>query len=98
MDIRILVMVLFKTCPMLTFMSLLELPLLERLGIFRYGYMSLWQKISEALTAKVHLNTEVLAIRRNSYGVSMDVINSSGEVNEMEFDKIIILAKGFILC
>ncbi|XP_052188093.1 uncharacterized protein LOC127798517 [Diospyros lotus] len=57
---------------------------------FRYGYMSLWQKISEALTAKVHLNTEVLAVRRNSYGVSLDVINSSGEVKEMEFDKIII--------
>ncbi|KAA8528119.1 hypothetical protein F0562_035012 [Nyssa sinensis] len=57
---------------------------------FKDGYMSLWQKISEVLPIEVHRNTEVLAIRRNSFGVSTDVKNGSGEVRVMEFDKIII--------
>lgn len=57
---------------------------------FRGGYTSLWQKITESLPNKVHCKTEVLAVRRNSGGVSIDIKNSSGEVEVMEFDKIII--------
>ncbi|GFY98926.1 hypothetical protein Acr_13g0003270 [Actinidia rufa] len=57
---------------------------------FKDGYMSLWQKISEALPVKVHCNSEVLAVRRSSCGVSVDVRNSCEEVKLMEFDKIII--------
>ena len=57
---------------------------------FKDGYMSLWQKISEALPVKVHCNSEVLAVRRSSCGVSVDVKNSCEEVKLMEFDKIII--------
>ncbi|GFZ12991.1 hypothetical protein Acr_23g0013760 [Actinidia rufa] len=57
---------------------------------FKYGFVSLWQKISEALPVKVHCNSEVLAVRRSSCGVSVDVKNSCEEVKLMEFDKIII--------
>lgn len=57
---------------------------------FKGGYMSVWQKISEFLPLKVHCNTEVLAVKRGAVGVSLDVKNWSGEVEVMEFDKIIL--------
>ncbi|KAJ1399879.1 Trimeric LpxA-like superfamily [Sesbania bispinosa] len=56
---------------------------------FKGGYMSLWQKIAESLPLKLRCNTEVLAIRRNSDGVTVDV-KSLDEVETLEFDKIII--------
>ncbi|KAK4254879.1 hypothetical protein QN277_007956 [Acacia crassicarpa] len=56
---------------------------------FKGGYTSLWQKIAESLPLKLHCNTEVLALRRNSEGVTVTVKNSD-EVHAMEFDKIII--------
>lgn len=57
---------------------------------FRGGYTSLWQKVIKSLPVEVHCNTEVLAIKRNSDGVSVDIKNSNGECKVMEFDKIII--------
>lgn len=57
---------------------------------FKGGYMSFWQKISKSLPIEVHCNTEVLSVRRSTFGVSLNVRNSNGEVNVMEFDKIII--------
>ncbi|KAK9273513.1 hypothetical protein L1049_018323 [Liquidambar formosana] len=57
---------------------------------FKGGYTSVWQKISEALPIEVHCNTEVVAVRRSSVGISVDVKNCDGEVELMEFDKIII--------
>ena len=42
------------------------------------------------LPIEVRCNTEVLAVRRDSDGVSFDVKNSNGEVEVKEFDKIII--------
>ncbi|KAJ9139715.1 hypothetical protein P3X46_030424 [Hevea brasiliensis] len=57
---------------------------------FRGGYTSLWQKVIKSLPIEVHCNTEVLAIKRNSDGVSVDIKNSNGEFKVMEFDKIII--------
>lgn len=57
---------------------------------FKSGYMSLWQKISESLPIEVYCNTEVLAVRRNSDGVQVDVKDSNGEVKVRDFDKIII--------
>ncbi|KAK1588428.1 hypothetical protein Q3G72_023158 [Acer saccharum] len=57
---------------------------------FKGGYMTFWQKLSEYLPIEVHCNTEVLAIRRNSANVSVDVKNVNGECERMEFDKIII--------
>ncbi|CAK9146774.1 unnamed protein product [Ilex paraguariensis] len=57
---------------------------------FRGGYMSFWQKVCESLPIEVHCNTEVMAVRRSSSGVSIDVKNANGEVKVMEFDKIII--------
>ncbi|XP_062083961.1 uncharacterized protein LOC133790366 [Humulus lupulus] len=57
---------------------------------FKGGYTSLWQKISGSLPIEVHCNTEVLAIKRNSDGVKVDVKDCNGEVKVMDFDKIII--------
>lgn len=57
---------------------------------FRGGYMSLWQKISKSLPAQVLCNTEVLGIRRNTLGIEVDVRNSGGQLETMNFDKIII--------
>ncbi|KAJ0083836.1 hypothetical protein Patl1_29820 [Pistacia atlantica] len=57
---------------------------------FRGGYTSLWQKLSKYLPIKVHCNTEVLAVRRDSTSVNVDVKNSDGECKVMEFDKVII--------
>lgn len=56
---------------------------------FKGGYTSLWQKIAESLPLKLHCNTEVLAVRRNSEGVTVNAKNSD-EVKTMEFDKIIL--------
>ncbi|KAF3452581.1 hypothetical protein FNV43_RR03014 [Rhamnella rubrinervis] len=57
---------------------------------FKGGYTSLWQKVSESLPLKIHCNTEVLAVRRNSEGARVDVKDCNGEVKIMDFDKIII--------
>ncbi|KAI3748293.1 hypothetical protein L6452_11277 [Arctium lappa] len=57
---------------------------------FKGGYMGFWQKLSNSLPIDVQCNTEVLAIRRNCSGVSIDTRNSSGEVQIMEFEKVII--------
>ncbi|XP_047324436.1 uncharacterized protein LOC124927969 [Impatiens glandulifera] len=57
---------------------------------FRDGYMSLWQKISQALPMEVHCNTEVVAVRRDSSSVRVDVKSIVGERRTLEFDKIII--------
>lgn len=57
---------------------------------FKDGYTSVWQKISKALPIKVCCNTEVLAVRRNSCSVSVDVKNCNGEVEQIGFDKIIV--------
>ncbi|KAG5250029.1 AMP-dependent synthetase and ligase family protein [Salix suchowensis] len=57
---------------------------------FKGGYTSLWQKISKSLPIEVHCKTEVLAVRRNSDSVSVDVKRNNGEFQEMQFDKIII--------
>ncbi|KAK2993082.1 hypothetical protein RJ640_029788, partial [Escallonia rubra] len=54
------------------------------------GYMSLWQKISKSLPIEVQCNTEVMAVRRSTSGVTIDVQSSSGEPTVMEFDKIIV--------
>ncbi|KAM7497257.1 hypothetical protein LguiA_021671 [Lonicera macranthoides] len=57
---------------------------------FKGGYMSFWQKLSKALPIQVRCNTEVVGVTRSSFGVSVDVKNSGGEKEVMEFDKIII--------
>ena len=56
---------------------------------FKGGYTSLWEKISKSLPIEVHCNTEVLEVRRNTNGVTVNVKNC-GEVKTIEFDKIII--------
>ncbi|KAL5156792.1 Long-chain-fatty-acid--AMP ligase FadD28 [Glycine soja] len=56
---------------------------------FKGGYTSLWQRIAESLPIKLHYNTEVLAIRRNSDSVTVNV-KGSNEIETMEYDKIII--------
>ncbi|WVZ02958.1 hypothetical protein V8G54_023764, partial [Vigna mungo] len=56
---------------------------------FKNGYTSLWQKIAESLPLKLCCNTEVLAIRRNSDGVTVKTKNLN-QVETLEFDKIII--------
>lgn len=57
---------------------------------FKGGYMSFWQKISESLPAAVLCNTEVLAVRRGTVNVEVDIRNSNGDFETMDFDKIII--------
>ncbi|XP_068483670.1 protein FLOWERINGUS D-like, partial [Phaseolus vulgaris] len=56
---------------------------------FKNGYTSLWQKIAESLPLKLCCQTEVLAIRRNSDGVTVKT-KSLNQVETLEFDKIII--------
>ncbi|KAK9078555.1 hypothetical protein SSX86_002612 [Deinandra increscens subsp. villosa] len=57
---------------------------------FKGGYMGFWQKLSKSLPLNIQLNTEVLAVKRNSSSVSVNIRNSIGEVKSMEFDKVII--------
>ncbi|OMO94048.1 AMP-dependent synthetase/ligase [Corchorus capsularis] len=57
---------------------------------FKGGYGRFWEKLSKSLPVKVLCNTEVLAVRRNSLGVSIDVKNINGDSEVMEFDKIIV--------
>lgn len=56
---------------------------------FKGGYTSLWQKIAESLPIKLHCNTEVLAIRRYSDSITVNVKNLN-EVETLEFDKIVV--------
>ncbi|KAK7312416.1 hypothetical protein VNO77_36258 [Canavalia gladiata] len=56
---------------------------------FKDGYTSLWQKIAESLPLKLRCNTEVLAIKRDSDGVMVNV-KCLNEVETLEFDKIIV--------
>ncbi|KAL9322940.1 hypothetical protein ACSQ67_010993 [Phaseolus vulgaris] len=56
---------------------------------FKGGYTSLWQRIAESLPIKLHCNTEVFTIKRNSDSVTVNV-KCSSEIETMEFDKIII--------
>ncbi|KAJ0563865.1 putative AMP-dependent synthetase/ligase, amine oxidase, phosphopantetheine binding ACP [Helianthus annuus] len=57
---------------------------------FKGGYMGFWQKLSKSLPVNIQCNTEVLAIKRNSSSVSVNIKNSIGEVETVEFDKVII--------
>ncbi|KAI7725940.1 hypothetical protein M8C21_013228 [Ambrosia artemisiifolia] len=57
---------------------------------FKGGYMGFWQKLSKSLPVNIQCNTEVLAIKRNSSSVSLNIKNSIGEVETVEFDKVII--------
>ncbi|KAK6235645.1 hypothetical protein SCA6_010982 [Theobroma cacao] len=57
---------------------------------FKGGYTSFWEKISKSLPVKVICNAEVLAVRRNALGVSIDVKNVNGDSEVMEFDKLIV--------
>ncbi|KAI3449916.1 hypothetical protein Pfo_006581 [Paulownia fortunei] len=56
---------------------------------FKGGYMSFWQKISESLPLEVLCNTEVVAVRRHSSGVNVDV-KQNEDFKSLEFDKMII--------
>ncbi|KAL6984203.1 hypothetical protein U1Q18_017580 [Sarracenia purpurea var. burkii] len=58
---------------------------------FKGGYTSVWKKISESLLIELCCSTEVLAVRRKSDRTSVDVKDSNGEKQVMEFDKNIIL-------
>ncbi|PHU29478.1 hypothetical protein BC332_01571 [Capsicum chinense] len=57
---------------------------------FKDGYTSLWKKVSESLPITVMCQTEVLSVRRDSTGVKIDVKNSSGDFESMEFDKLML--------
>lgn len=57
---------------------------------FRGGYMSLWKRLSERLPVEVCCNTEVLAVRRDSSVIKVTFKSENGDVQEREFDKIII--------
>ncbi|KAK1421598.1 hypothetical protein QVD17_24067 [Tagetes erecta] len=57
---------------------------------FKDGYMGFWQNLSKSLPIDIQCNTEVLAIKRNSSSVSVNIRNSVGEVKTLEFDKVII--------
>ncbi|KAL8122202.1 hypothetical protein AgCh_018810 [Apium graveolens] len=57
---------------------------------FKGGYMNFWETISKALPVQVHCNTEVVSVRRTTSGVTLHTRNSNGEVDSMEFDKLIV--------
>ncbi|KAJ8574149.1 hypothetical protein K7X08_025954 [Anisodus acutangulus] len=61
-----------------------------RIRRFIDGYTSLWKKVSESLPITVMCQTEVLSVRRDSTGIEIDVKNSSGYFESMEFDKVIL--------
>ncbi|XP_042015983.1 uncharacterized protein LOC121763959 [Salvia splendens] len=52
--------------------------------------MSLWKRLSERLPAEVCCNTEVLSVTRDSSVVKVQIKCEDGDVQEREFDKIII--------
>ncbi|KAJ9555327.1 hypothetical protein OSB04_009941 [Centaurea solstitialis] len=56
---------------------------------FRGGYTSVWDKISKHIPAQVHCNTQVLAVKRNPNGITIET-QIVGEQKDMEFDKLII--------
>ncbi|KAI7736757.1 hypothetical protein M8C21_012632 [Ambrosia artemisiifolia] len=57
---------------------------------FKGGYMGFWEKLSKSLPVNIQCNTEVLAIKRNSSSVSLNIKHSNREVETVEFDKVII--------
>lgn len=57
---------------------------------FKGGYTGVWQRISDSLPIEVRCNTEVLKVRRDSSCISIDVRDNTGEMEVLEFDKIII--------
>ncbi|KAL8489800.1 hypothetical protein ACS0TY_025616 [Phlomoides rotata] len=57
---------------------------------FRGGYMSLWKRLSERLHAQVCCNTEVLSVRRDSSVINIEFRTENGDIQERQFDKIIV--------
>lgn len=57
---------------------------------FKGGYMNFWEAISKSLPVQVHCNTEVVSVRRTTSGVTLHTRINNGEVNSMEFDKLIV--------
>ncbi|KAF6158732.1 hypothetical protein GIB67_040246 [Kingdonia uniflora] len=57
---------------------------------FRGGYASVWQNICRSLPIEVRCNTEVIAIRRSSTDVTVDVKKGEGDIEVLNFDKIIM--------
>ncbi|XP_063937135.1 uncharacterized protein LOC135147742 [Daucus carota subsp. sativus] len=57
---------------------------------FKGGYMNFWEAISKSLPVQVHCNTEVVSVRRTTSGVTLHTRSSEGEINIMEFDKLIV--------
>ncbi|KAL6652550.1 hypothetical protein ACP70R_011475 [Stipagrostis hirtigluma subsp. patula] len=56
----------------------------------KHGYMSLWEKLSQSLPFEVLCGTEVLRVKRDSCGASVTIKNNNGDMEVMEFDKIIL--------
>lgn len=61
-----------------------------KIRLIKGGHMSLWEKIINSLPIKVLCDNEVVSVMRNDSGVVIDTTNSKGEVDYMEFGKIII--------
>ncbi|XP_062225911.1 uncharacterized protein LOC133924410 [Phragmites australis] len=56
----------------------------------KHGYMSLWEKLSQSLPFEVLCGTEVLRVKRDSYGASVTIKNNNGDMEVREFEKIIL--------
>ncbi|GAA0144094.1 hypothetical protein LIER_04625 [Lithospermum erythrorhizon] len=57
---------------------------------FKGGYGNMWKRLSDSLPVKVLCNTEVLKVKRDTFGVKIDVRDSNRETQTMDFDKILI--------
>ncbi|KAG8370894.1 hypothetical protein BUALT_Bualt13G0030900 [Buddleja alternifolia] len=57
---------------------------------FKGGYMSLWKKLSEMLPIKACCNTQVLSVKRDLSGIKVQFKTENGEIQNRDFDKIII--------
>lgn len=57
---------------------------------FKGGYMNLWTRLSERLHVQVCCNTEVLSVKRDSSVVNIEFRSENGDVQERQFDKIIV--------
>lgn len=57
---------------------------------FKGGYSSVWENISKRIPVNVKCSTRVLKVERNANGVNVEVEMVDDEMENMEFDKLIV--------
>ncbi|CAI9096365.1 OLC1v1032491C1 [Oldenlandia corymbosa var. corymbosa] len=57
---------------------------------FKGGYMNFWHELSQRIPIKFCWNTEVVSIKRTPIGITVNAKDADGDIQVLEFDKIII--------